>query len=34
VLVMSPPFVGGSEHKDTGGEPDVTGRGDILASRG
>jgi hypothetical protein len=33
VLVMSPPFVGGSEHKDTGGEPDVTGRSDILASR-
>src|ERR671911_1006380 len=26
-------FVGGSKHGDTGREPDVTGRGDILATR-
>jgi hypothetical protein len=31
---MASSFVGGSEHRDTGREPDVTGRGDILASRG
>src|SRR5215212_7704914 len=34
VLLMCSSFVGGSVHGDTGRESDVTGRSDILASRG
>src|SRR5215203_3101135 len=34
LLAMIPPLVACSRHGDTGRESDVTGRGDILASRG